>query len=295
MTPGLSKTPMSRRIALAAGAAAVTGAGLLGIDLAVKRLWRPPPGLVNGVIWQVHGGALDPRGDWDLLGARSLMIQWLVTDGTAFVPLPGLGLQLIADPPNWARIAREPWAKSIIAGLASHTSEPKARAEVMALGALSAKVAREALPFRPDAFYFPVEADPTWTGVGQMAAAIADIPRPLWVSCYDNSNVGPKALVEWIERWLPSDVGLMFQDGVGIYTRAPWAARRYAEAISDRLGPDRFKLIAEAFRPLADGKLRAATVEELKPQLRAYEGLDVFVFEGPHYLDRVLVQKLIAD
>lgn len=285
---------MSRRAALVAGAAAAAGVGLLGIDGALRRLRPTPPRLMDGVIWQVHGGTLDPRGDWDLLGARSLLVQWLVAGDTAFVPLPDLGLKLVPDAPNWTRIAGEPWAQNIIAGLASQFSEPEARRNVLALGALSARIARQKLPFRPAGFYFPVEADPTWADVGRMAAAVVDIPRPLWMSCYDNSNVGPAALADWVEGWLPRDAGLFFQDGVGLYTRAPAAARRYAEVLSERLGARRFKLIAEAFRPKEGGAFRAATAAELLPQLKMYEGFDVFVFDGPHYLDRVLVQELLA-
>ncbi|MCG5237759.1 hypothetical protein [Xanthobacter oligotrophicus] len=284
---------LSRRAALAIGATALAGAGLVGLDLAVRRLGRAPR-LMEGIVWQVHGGLLDPRGDWNEIGARSLLVQWLVADGTAFVPLPDLGLPLIADAPNWTRIAREPWAQTIIAGLAGRFKEPEARRDVLALGALSARVARQSLPFTPAGFYFPVEADPTWTGVGQMAAAIADIPRPLWVSAYDNSNVGAKAFADWVEGWLPSDVGLLFQDGVGVYTRSPEAARSYAQVLTQRLGSERFRLIAEAFRPAGGDLLRAATAAELLPQLRAYEGFEVFVFDGPHYVDRLLVKKLLA-
>lgn len=286
-------TGLSRRAALALGATAVAGAGLVGLDLAVRRLGRAPR-LMEGIVWQVHGGLLDPRGDWNEIGARSLLVQWLVADGTAFVPLPDLGLPLIADAPNWSRIAREPWAQSIIAGLAGRFKEPDARRDVLALGALSARVARQRLPFTPSGFYFPVEADPTWTGVGQMASAIADIPRPLWVSAYDNSNVGAKAFADWVEGWLPRDVGLFFQDGVGVYSRSPEAARSYAQELSQRLGRGRFRLIAEAFRPAGGDLLRAATAAELLPQLRAYAGFEVFVFDGPHYVDRLLVQKLLA-
>ncbi|MCL8381409.1 alpha-amylase family protein [Xanthobacter aminoxidans] len=284
---------LSRRAALGLGAAAA-GTGLIGLDLALGARSRPPGALIDGIVWQVHGGALDPRGDWDFIGARSLLVQWLVADGTAFVPLPKLGLKLIPDAPNWKRITREPWASQIIAGLAGDFSEPRARANVVELGALSAKVARQKLPFRPAGFYFPVEADPTWKDVARMREALAPIPRPLWVSCYDNSNVGPEALADWIELWLPRDVGLFFQDGCGIYTRAPGAARRYAEVISQRLGAHRFKIIAEAFRPSGDGSFRAATAAELLPQLKAYEGFEVFVFDGPHYVDRLIVQQLMA-
>lgn len=285
---------LSRRAAIAAAGTVAAGAGLIGLDIALRGLPSGGPRLVDGVVWQVHGGSLDPRGDWDLLGARSLLVQWLVAGDTAFVPIAGLGLPLVPDAPNWTRIAREPWAQEIIAGLAGEFSEPKARADVLRLGALSARMARHGLPFRAAGYYFPVEADPTWTEVGRMGPAMAAIPRPLWVSCYDNSNVGPDALADWIEGWLPPDVGLFFQDGVGVYTRAPQAARAYAEVLARRLGARRFKLIAEAFRPASGGGFRAATAAELLPQLKAYEGFDVYVFDGPHYVDRLIVQQLLA-
>lgn len=280
---------MKRRALLIAGAGA---AALLGLDLALTLRRPTSPALMNGVVWQLHAGALDPRGDWDLLGARSLLLQWMVADGTAFVP--GLGLPLIADAPNWQRIAREPWARSIIAGLAGSFNEPTARRNVAELAALSARIAAKPLPFETAGFYFPVEADPTWTGVADLGRLLAPIARPLWVSAYDNSNVGPGAMADWVSGWLPADVGLFFQDGVGIHTRTPEAARAYATALSERLGAHRFKLIAEAFRPAPGGSFRAATAAELRPQLQMYAGFDVFVFDGPHYLDRVMVQDLLA-
>lgn len=272
--------------------AAAGAAGLGALDLWLTRRPTEPPGLIEGVVWQLHAGALDPRGDWDMIGARSLLLQWMVADGTSFVP--GLGLPVIPDAPNWTRIAREPWARSIIAGLASSFSEPTARQNVAALAALSEAIARKPLPFRAAGFYFPVEADPTWKEVGALKTLLAPLPRPLWVSAYDNSNVGPAALADWVSLWLPQDVGLFFQDGVGLYTRSPAAARLYAEALSARLGAHRFKLIAEAFRPREGGGFRAATAAELKPQLESYRGFDVFVFDGPHYLDRLIVRDLMA-
>lgn len=291
--PGTGGPPMNRRVLLAGLAGGVAGAGgLAGIELAVTRARPKGRRLMDGVVWQVHAGALDPRGDWDYLGARSLLVQWLAADGTAFVP--GIGLPVIKDPPNWARIAREPWARTIIAGLAGSFNEPTARRSVAALAELSGRIARMPLPFSPAGFYFPVEADPTWKEVGALAAALSVIPRPLWVSAYDNSNVGPTAFADWVEGWLPRDVGLFFQDGVGIYTRSPESARIYADEMTRRLGARRFKLIAEAFRPNSSGGFRAATASELLAQLKVYEGFDVFVFDGPHYVDRVVVQELMA-
>lgn len=285
---------MNRRMLLTGVAGGVAGAAALaGAEMLAARMWTRPDGLIDGVVWQIHAGTLDPRGDWDFLGARSLLVQWLAAGGTAFAP--GLGLPVIKDPPNWTRIAREPWARSIIAGLAGAFSEPEARRDVAQLAELSARIARGPLPFTPAGFYFPVEADPTWKDVGRLGAALSVIPRPLWVSAYDNSNVGPKPFADWVETWLPADVGLFFQDGVGVHARTPESARLYAETLRQRLGAGRFRLIAEAFRPASAtfGDLRGATAAELRAQLKTYEGFDVFVFDGPHYVDRVLVQQLM--
>lgn len=283
---------INRRIAILAGAGAVGAAGLLGVDYLLREEAEAPPGLIDGVIWQVHEGMLDPHGEWDRLGAHTLMLQWIVANGTSFVP--DLGLPTIADPPNWGRIAREPWAKSIIVGLAGGYDEPTARKNMAELAALSAQIARKPLPFRAAGYYFPVEVDPTWMDAPQMAPLLAPLPRPLWISAYDNSNIGGKPLIDWIDSWLPKDVGLMFQDGVGIHTRTPESARQYAEIMLERLGPSRFRLIAEAFRPAGGTALRPATLAELKPQLAAYRGIRTLVFDGPHYLDRKLVNGLLA-
>lgn len=281
---------INRRTALLVGAGAAGTLGLLGLDQLLTRRPPPPEGLIDGIVWQVHAGSLDPYGEWERLGARSLLLQWIVLNGVAFVP--GLGIQTIADPPNWARISKEPWARSIIVGLASLSSEPDARRNVAALIDLSARVAEKPLPFRAAGYYFPVEADPTWMDAPKMGPLLAALPRPLWVSAYDNTNIGADPFADWIDGWLPKDVGLFFQDGVGLYMRTPQSARQYGEALIARLGPQRFRMILEAFRPAGDDKLRPATAAELRPQIEAYRGLDTFVFEAPHYLDRKLVNEL---
>lgn len=282
---------INRRMALAAGAGAAAGAlGVLGFDRVLNYLNRPPRGLIDGIVWQIHDGSLDPYGEWQKLGAHSLLLQWIVLNGVAFVP--GLGIETIADPPNWARIAKEPWAQSIIVGLASLSNEPEARRNVAALVDLSARVAAKPLPFEAAGYYFPVEADPTWADAPKMGALLSALPRPLWVSAYDNSNIGAGPFADWVDSWLPKDVGLFFQDGVGLYMRTPQSARQYGEALTAKLGAGRFSMILEAFRPAGGDKLRPATLAEIRPQIDAYRGFDTFVFEAPHYLDRKLVNAL---
>ncbi|MFG1296395.1 alpha-amylase family protein [Xanthobacter variabilis] len=281
---------INRRTALIVGAGAVGALGLLGIDRVLREREAAPEALIDGIVWQLHAGSLDPYGEWERLGARSLLLQWIVLNGVAFVP--GLGIETIADPPNWTRISREPWARSIIVGLASLANEPEARRNVAALVDLSARVAEKPLPFRASGYYFPVEADPTWADAPKMGALLSALPRPLWVSAYDNSNIGAAPFADWIDSWLPKDVGLFFQDGVGLYMRTPQSARQYGEALIAKLGVERFRMILEAFRPAGGDKMRPATLEEIRPQIEAYRGLDTFVFEAPTYLDRKLINAL---
>ena len=298
-----------RTLIIAAGSAAL---GAIGADLVLRdnRAPTPPPpapvspaeatasidpperDLIDGIVWQLLASMLDPHGEWQRIGARSLLLQWTVLDGVSFIPNL-LDLPTIEDAPNWRRIQREPWAKSIIMGLASSGNEPNARRDVAQLAALSAKIARAKLPFRPSAYYFPVEIDPTWQAAGQIGPLLADIPRPLWVSCYDNSNVGGAALGDWLASFLPKDVGVLLQDGLGLHMRTAESARQYVEALRARLGPQRVALIAEAFRPDGAGGMRAATAQELRPQLDTYRGIETYVFEGPHWLNRRLIRQLI--
>lgn len=285
---------VSRRdilLGAAASGAGVMLSGVPGATLAHARTRKPA--LINGIIWQIHGGMLDIHGEWEMLGANTLMLQWIVADGKAFVP--GLGLPVVEDAPNWRRIRREPWTRRMIVGLATQMDEPEARRNVAALVELSARIARQKLPFRAAAWYFPVEADPTWADVGKMGALLSALPRPLWVSAYDNSNIGAEAFANWVEGWLPKDVGLMFQDGVGLHMRTPESARHYGQVLGKRLGPERFTMIAEAFRPAGDGQMRPATLNELGPQLLAYQGFEILVFDGPHYLNRKLIYGLARE
>ena len=244
---------------------------------------------MSGIVWQPDDETVNPHGHWDRLGATQLLVQWLIADGEAFVA--GTGLRTAPRIPDWPRIAREPWARDVIVGLAGETLEPDARRNVRRLAELSRRLAAVRLPLHRAGWYFPVEADPTWAGARLLPALLAPLPRPLWISVYDNGNIGGEPMADWLESWLPNDVGVFFQDGVGLHTRDPEPARRYADTLLKRLGPQRFRLIAEAFRPAEKG-FRPARASELLPQLRAYTGHTVFVFDGPHYLHDDTIEAL---
>ena len=263
----------------------VVGIALLYIT-ADRRL---QPGIV-GMVWQPDNATVGIRGDWHRLGARELLVQWSVVDDQAFIP--GTGLPGVPVMPDWQRIAGEPWAQDVILGLAGYYSENRSRDNIEHLAALSEKVAKLKTPLHVTGWYFPAEVDPSWTRARELPALLARLPRPLWISVYDGANIGPAATAEWLHQWLPDDIGVFFQDGVGVYARSAPVARTYADALSQRLGKHRVRLIAEAFRPQVGGGFRPATVDELKPQLAAYDGYPLYLFDGPHYVTPELVQQL---
>ena len=139
---------------------------------------------------------------------------------------------------------------------------------------------------------FTIEIDPTWTEASRLGPLLARLPRPLWISVYDSANVGPEELAASLATWLPEDVGVFFQDGVGVHAREPFVAIDYLKSLTRRLGKDRVRVIAEAFRPQVGGGFRAATLEELRPQLATYAGYPIYLFEGPRYVSPQLVQGL---
>ena len=263
---------------------------LLTMAGCAERPLRIPP--LAGTVWQPDNATLDPRGNWHRTGASELLVQWMAVDGTAFVKTDAM--PVTATLPAWQRIAGEPWAKDVILGLAGRFDEKAARADVAGLASASAALARLPTPLNVVGWYFPVEIDPTWAEAPNLGPLLAQLPRPLWISVYDSANVGPDVLVQGLMKWLPPDVGVFFQDGVGVHAREAQVARQYADVLSARLGKDRVRLIAEAFRPQVGGGFRSATIEELGPQLALYSGYRIYLFDGPHYLHDALVDQLVA-
>lgn len=265
-------------------------AALLMIAGCAERVSRIPP--VAGTVWQPDNATLDPRGNWDRTGARELLVQWVAVDGTAFVKTDSM--PVASKLPAWHRIAGEPWAREVILGLAARFDEKSARSDLAELANASAALARLPTPLNVVGWYFPVEIDPTWTEAATLGPLLAQLPRPLWISVYDSANVGPEALLQGLTQWLPPDVGVFFQDGVGVHARDAHVARRYADVLSARLGKDRVRLIAEAFRPQVGGGFRSATIQELGPQLALYSGYRIYLFDGPHYLTDALVDQVVT-
>jgi hypothetical protein len=272
-------------VALLLAATVVSGTTMLY----VTRLKPLDPGIV-GMVWQPDNKTVGIKGDWHKLGARELLVQWTVVDDQAFVP--GTGLPSVPVLPDWARIGKEPWAQDVIVGLAGYFSENRSRDNIEQLAAVSERIAKLPIPVHVTGWYFPAEVDPSWTRAKELPALLAKLPRPLWISVYDGANIGPAATADWLKQWLPDDIGVFFQDGVGVYARTAPVARTYADALRDRLGKDRVRIIVEAFRPNFGGGFRSATAAELKPQLAAYDGYPLYLFDGPHYVTPELVKEL---
>jgi hypothetical protein len=271
----------------AVGVALLLSAALLGGWMA---WFKTKPELIRGIVWQVDNKTVDIAGSWHQLGARRLLVQWSVVDGLAFIP--GTGLPPAPKMPDWQRIGAQPWAQEVILGLAGSFKEREAREGMAQLAALSATISDLAFPLNIVGWYFPVEIDPTWSDAPRMAPLLVQLPRPLWVSVYDSANVGADVLADWLTTWLPDDVGVFFQDGVGVHARDASTARHYADTLATRLGPSRLRLIVEAFRPDANGGFRSATPDELGPQMSAYVGHELYLFDGPHYISDDLVDQL---
>jgi hypothetical protein len=249
-----------------------------------------PPPTAAGIVWQPDGLTTRPRGNWQQIGVHKMLVQWAMVDNYGIVD--GCGATPLTPAPDWARIAAEPWAGDIILGLGARFIERDARAQMPALLAQSNCIAALALPFKVSGWYFPVEIDPTWTDAATLAPILNRLPRPLWVSVYDNSNIGGPALADWLAGWLPADVGVFFQDGVGLHVRSAPVAAGYMRALQQRLGSPRVRVIAEAFRPMPGGTFRAASAAELGPQLQAYAGYQTYLFEGPRYVPQQTLDGL---
>lgn len=270
-------------------AALLVGAIALGTSELYLLIQPKGPGVV-GIVWQPDNATVGISGNWDRLGARQLLVQWTAVDDQAFIP--GTPMSSVPVLPDWTRIGKEPWAQEVILGLAGYFSETRSRDNIEQLAVLSAQLAKVKTPLNVTGWYFPAEVDPSWSRAKELPALLAKLPRPLWISVYDGANIGPAATADWLKTWLPDDIGVFFQDGVGVYARTAPVARTYADALRKRLGKNRVRIIVEAFRPQIGGGFRPATAAELKPQIAAFDGYPLYLFDGPHYVTPDLIKAL---
>lgn len=270
-------------------AALLVGAIALGTSELYVLIQPKGPGVV-GIVWQPDNATVGISGNWDRLGARQLLVQWTAVDDQSFIP--GTPIASVPVLPDWTRIGKEPWAQEVILGLAGYFSETRSRDNIEQLAVLSAQLAKVKTPLNVTGWYFPAEVDPSWSRAKELPALLAKLPRPLWISVYDGANIGPAATADWLKTWLPDDIGVFFQDGVGVYARTAPVARTYADALRQRLGKNRVRIIVEAFRPQLGGGFRPATAAELKPQIAAFDGYPLYLFDGPHYVTHDLIEAL---
>jgi hypothetical protein len=66
----------------------------------------------------------------------------------------------------------------------------------------------------------------------------------------------------------------------------------YRADLQGRLPELSVNIIVEAFRPNYGGGFRSAIAAELKPQLAAYDGYPLYLFDGPRYVTPEPVKAL---
>jgi len=249
----------------------------------LEYLDRQPP-RVEGIFWQPDLNSTPPKGNWDLLGVSTLVPQWSVVQSKSW-------LKHDVNFPKWEKninleqLHQQPWAKDIILGLAGEYDEKLARSTALKLAEHSQTIIEHTKFIPLKGYYFPVEADPSWLGVDYLSKAIRSLPKPLWVSIY-SAEPEPEHLDVWLKSWLPEQTGVFFQDGVGVGTRSPEQAKALLEKLQHEFGQKQIIIVLEAFRPRKNGQFRSAYPWEIIEQLKAYEGQKVYIFDGPHYMNR---------
>ena len=269
-------------VLLALPALAFTGSAFFMARADAKAVTAPK---IEGIFWQVDQMS-HASGNWHLLGIDTLVTQWSIVDGRSFFKeIPGAQWQ---HQPDWNTITEQPWSKQVILGLAGIFQEPVARENIDQLFLQSQQIIKTSLPVQPAAYYFPVEADPSWHGVANLARYVAEFQRPIWISIY-SADRKSRFLHYWLESWLPDNAQVFFQDGVGVGTRSPEEAAVIYQNLKHQVGDKRVVIILEAFRHKPGGGFRAAYPWEIAKQLKAYAGERVYIFDGPHYLNKASV------
>lgn len=264
---------------------------------------------VEGVCWQLDNPtvSLPIVGNWDLLGAGTLWTQWSIVrqGGARYDYSPWL-----AQPPAfWASVLgpvprRPAWAKDMIVGLVGDIADPASPSDLAYLAEASRTFAREfavqCKDYAPKGYYFPVEINPSWMAcdLKKMNAALIElrtVAAPLWVSAFSGDpGLPPDEFADWLDLWLPPNVGLIFHDGVWAHRRSVDGARLYADSLKAKLGPtnDRLIIDVECNRWPPD----VATPQALAEQIRIYEGqFRLYLFDGPHYLPPDKVVELVNE
>lgn len=284
----------------------VTEDGIQVVSEGDHRKFRPEryPVVVpqaGGVVWQTLLSNVALRRQWDTLGVRRVLLQWIAVDGVSFIDNPWLPTYNVKL--NLNEFVQNAWAEQVIVGLPGYFNETTARNSLAQMGDWAEKFGTLSYPSRVAGFYFPVEIDPTWQTAKQDLAPIWDkLPRPLYISAYYGNGIDGEAAAQWLADLLPQDVILMFQDGVGAFDFSLELARSRIRQLENHLGAHRVHVIAEAFRynggwdgtpgeyflPLEPG--------EYAERINAYSDLNaarrLWVFDAPNYMSSKLIQQL---
>lgn len=166
------------------------------------------PAQIVGIFWQpdLH---TEPVGNWELLGVKTFIPQFGVNHEKSWFKTSHI--KEWEKIPDWQQVQQQPWAKNLILGLSGSYNEVEARANVNEHGKISLQFLQQVqLSRQPQAYYFPVEADPSWLRVSALAKTLNTLPKPLWISIYSGEADAPH-YVEWLESWLPNNINVFFK------------------------------------------------------------------------------------
>ena len=261
---------------------------IMGVILLYSVITRySGPGVIKGVIWQPTNDYPEPEGNWHLLGADTLLVQWSLNDGLSWIMGSGFDSQPFV--PDWSVLLENPWAQQLILGLASNMKLEEARANSALLADQSRSLAQKLNDQLPIiGWYAPIEISPDWNSPNSREDYLAALPRPLYISVYGGYEMTPQDFASWVASWSPDDTQILLQDGVGAAGQTPQQARARADALGAILGTHRVIMIMEAFQPDTEDGFHAAGLSQMINQIWAYEGLEVYVFSA-RYLGRLRV------
>ncbi|WP_375264217.1 hypothetical protein, partial [Palleronia sp.] len=120
----MERAPVIRHRQTATGLALLLGLVLVFGFVAAYRIYKPSS-TIEGIIWQPSNDYTTPKGAWHLLGAHTLMVQWLIVDDHVWTATEAEVLLPIDV--DWLEVLSQPWAQSRIWGLAGRYSINMAR------------------------------------------------------------------------------------------------------------------------------------------------------------------------
>ena len=149
---------------------------------------RAAPPVIEGIVWQPDNTTVAPRGIWNELGARQLLVQWIVVDDLAFVPGTDFKLMPEAARLGTHRAANRGRRRSSWVWRGATTSARRAT-EIGELAAISRGLAGLPTPLKVIGLVFPRRGRSDLDrGARGWSTRSASLPRPLWISVYDSSQ-----------------------------------------------------------------------------------------------------------